>query len=83
MTSSPHPTANETTSVKGVLTPNLRAAGPRTDGARRSSKRRRTTPVENSQYAAFAVRVIRAHARRIAEGDVEVRGPDLLGHRTR
>lgn len=27
--------------------------------------------VENTDYAAFAVRVIRAHARRIADGDVD------------
>jgi len=27
--------------------------------------------VENTDYAAFAGRVIRAHARRIAEGDVD------------
>jgi hypothetical protein len=27
--------------------------------------------VENTDYAAFAARVIRAHARRIADGDVE------------
>jgi|NGEPerStandDraft_9_1074522.scaffolds.fasta_scaffold04809_3 hypothetical protein len=32
---------------------------------------RRRTPVENTDYAAFAGRVIRAHARRIAEGDVD------------
>jgi hypothetical protein len=35
MTGSPHPTANETTSVKGVLTPNLRAVDTRTEGPRR------------------------------------------------
>jgi hypothetical protein len=34
--------------------------------------KRRTRPaVENHDYAAFTRRVIRAHARRIAEGDIE------------
>jgi hypothetical protein len=34
--------------------------------------KRRTRPaVENQDYAAFSRRVIRAHARRIAEGDIE------------
>jgi hypothetical protein len=27
--------------------------------------------VENTDYAAFAARVIRGHARRIADGDIE------------
>ena len=33
--------------------------------------RRRRQEVENTDYAAFAGRVIRAHGRRIADGDVE------------
>ena len=32
---------------------------------------RRTWPVENHEYAAFARRVLRAYARRVADGDVE------------
>ena len=31
----------------------------------------RRAPVENTDYAAFAARVIRAHGRRVAGGDVE------------
>jgi hypothetical protein len=33
--------------------------------------------VENLDYAAFAARIIRAHGRRIAKGDIEAL-PDLL-----
>jgi hypothetical protein len=33
--------------------------------------------VENLDYAAFAIRIIRAHGRRIAQGDIEAL-PDLL-----
>jgi len=48
-------TAPEPNTVNTPLTPN-----------------RRTRPVvENTDYAAFAARVIRAHGRRIADGDVE------------
>jgi hypothetical protein len=32
---------------------------------------RRGRPVENDEYAAFARRVLRAYARRVADGDVE------------
>ena len=32
---------------------------------------RRTRLVENDQYAAFARRILRAYARRVADGDVE------------
>ena len=32
---------------------------------------RRGRPVENDQYAAFARRILRAYARRVADGDVE------------
>lgn len=56
--------------VNDSLTPN-RPAEPRPDQGSRPSRRRRKAPVENTDYAAFAVRVIRAHARRIAEGDVD------------
>ena len=40
-----------------------------TKGPQRS--RRRRSEVENDDFARFAVRIIRAHGRRIAEGDVE------------
>ena len=56
--------------VNAALTPDR--PGEQQPGLRSSrSARRRRTPVENTDYAAFAARVIRAHARRIAEGDVE------------
>lgn len=46
--------------------------------ARRSTARkRRRGEVENTDYAAFATRVIRAHARRVADGDVDALA-DLL-----
>jgi hypothetical protein len=32
---------------------------------------RRTRPVENDEYAAFALRVLRAFARRVGDGDVD------------
>jgi hypothetical protein len=32
---------------------------------------RRARPVENDDYAAFARRILRAYARRVADGDVE------------
>jgi hypothetical protein len=38
--------------------------------ATRPSQQRRRDVVENDQYAAFARRIIRAHGRRIATGDV-------------
>ena len=38
---------------------------------RAKAPKRRRAEVENTDYAAFAARVIRAHARRIAGGDVE------------
>jgi DNA-directed RNA polymerase specialized sigma24 family protein len=44
-------------SVKTGLTPNRRT--------------RRRRQVENSDYAAFAHRVVKAHARRVAHGDIE------------
>ncbi len=42
-----------------------------------TSRKRRRQGVENTDYAAFAARVIRAHARRIADGDVDALA-DLL-----
>jgi hypothetical protein len=52
--------------VKTVLTPDGRL----TISAAPARKRRRDD-VENPDYAAFARRVIRAHGRRVAGGDVE------------
>ncbi|MBI3688929.1 MAG: hypothetical protein HY241_16610 [Actinobacteria bacterium] len=43
----------------------------------RQTPGRRSGRVENPDYAAFARRIIRAHGRRIAAGDVEAL-PDLL-----
>jgi hypothetical protein len=57
-------------SVNAALTVDHRADQPRTTGPARRSRRRRDD-VENPDYAAFARRVIRAHGRRVAEGDVE------------
>ena len=37
----------------------------------RLTPNRRRRPVENDEYAAFVRRVIRAHARRVAAGDVD------------
>jgi len=56
--------------VKTMLTPDGRitiSAAP----VRTRSKKRRRDDVENPDYAAFGRRIIRAHGRRIAEGDVE------------
>ncbi len=41
-----------------------------TDKARLSRNRRRDV-VENDEYAAFARRIVRAYARRVAAGDIE------------
>jgi hypothetical protein len=60
-------------SVNRDLTVNRLAGQGRTDGpgtGAKSSKRRRSE-VENDDFARFAVRIIRAHGRRIADGDVE------------
>ena len=62
--------------VNSPLTPNRTPEpGPTTRSTRRTQGRR--SPVENLDYAAFAARIIRAHGRRIAEGDIEAL-PDLL-----
>ena len=63
--------------VNSRLTSNPAAdAGP--SGGRRSTgrARRRREPVENDQYTAFCVRILRAAGRRVADGDVEAL-PDL------
>jgi len=69
MTPRPHP-ATSPKGVKATLTPDRPVDGSSTGAPRRGRKGRRA-PVENTDYAAFAARVIRAHARRIADGDVE------------
>jgi hypothetical protein len=38
---------------------------------RRKGRRRRGSAVENDEFAAFTLRVIRAHARRIGDGDID------------
>ena len=62
--------------VKTDLTPN-RPTGSTSTRRPATGSRRRRRDVENLDYAAFATRIIRAHGRRIAEGDVEAL-PDLL-----
>jgi DNA-directed RNA polymerase specialized sigma24 family protein len=57
-------------SVNDALTPNRPATDTANARPRRRSRRRRGE-VENPDYAAFARRIIRAHGRRVAEGDVE------------
>jgi hypothetical protein len=68
------PTASSTAArllgVNPALTPNRPAdAAPTRSPARRS--RRRRGHVENGQFAAFVRRIIAAHGRRVAAGDVE------------
>jgi hypothetical protein len=53
----------------------LTAVGRASTNSRRS--RRRRTVVENDQYAAFTRRIVRAHARRVAGGDIDAL-PDLI-----
>jgi hypothetical protein len=62
--------------VKDELTPERPAAAGTTRGKTRPS-RRRTSAVENPDYAAFAARIICAHGRRIADGDIDAL-PDLI-----
>ena len=50
--------------------PQASPAGPNTVKNQLTPKRRARL-VENDQYAAFARRVLRAYARRVADGDVE------------
>jgi DNA-directed RNA polymerase specialized sigma24 family protein len=56
--------------VKGALTVN-RAASANCGGRPVRPSRGRRSEVENDDFARFAVRIIRAHGRRIAGGDVE------------
>ena len=72
-------TATGTGDVNTRLTADATSTSGRTKApARRSTARkRRRAEVENTDYAAFAARVIRAHARRVAGGDVDALA-DLL-----
>jgi hypothetical protein len=47
-------------------------------GDSRPARPRRRDVVENDEYAAFARRIIRAHARRVATGDIQAL-TDLVG----
>jgi hypothetical protein len=70
-----HPTQGPE-DVKAALTPKPAAdATPMRARGRRS--RRPRGEVENPDYAAFAARIIRAHGRRIADGDIDSL-PDLV-----
>jgi hypothetical protein len=67
---------NPQVAVKATLTPEPAAAtGPSRAKGRRSKRSR--CEVENPDYAAFASRIIRAHGRRISDGDIDSL-PDLL-----
>ena len=61
---------NPQAAVKATLTPEPAAATASTRAKGRRSKRSRGE-VENPDYAAFAARIIRAHGRRIADGDID------------
>ena len=63
MTTNPHTAFTRGFGVKAGLTP---APG-----------RTRRRYVENTDYAAFAARILRAHGRRVAEGDIEAL-PELV-----
>jgi hypothetical protein len=69
-TMSQHPASGRPDAVKDDLTPDRSAEHASTNRPTRPTRRRRTT-VENTDYAAFATRVIRGHARRIADGDID------------
>lgn len=69
-TMSQHQATRLPDAVKDDLTPNGPAEHAPTQRPTRRYQRRRTT-VENTDYAAFTARVIRGHARRIADGDVD------------
>jgi hypothetical protein len=68
-----HNTEPERNDVNDTLTAASRTRGTagKTPARRGTTRRRRRAEVENTDYAAFASRVIRAHARRISEGDVD------------
>ena len=62
--------------VKAPLTPESATVSTPVRARGRRSRRSRGG-VENPDYAAFATRIIRAHGRRIADGDIDSL-PDLL-----
>ena len=62
--------------VYDALTADRTTAGGSSRAKGRRSRRSRAE-VENPDYAAFAARIIRAHGRRIADGDIDSL-PDLL-----
>lgn len=67
---SQHPATRLPSTVKDDLTPDRPARQtPNRTPARRTNRRK--AAVENTDYAAFAARVIRGHARRIADGDID------------
>ena len=53
------------------MTATTRAARPHTVNRSLTANRRNRPAVENDQYAAFTRRIVAAHGRRIADGDVE------------
>jgi hypothetical protein len=61
---------NHQDDVNDTLTATPRAGGGSTNQAH-TTRRGRGGAVENTDYAAFATRVIRAHARRVAAGDID------------
>jgi hypothetical protein len=67
---SQHPATRLPNAVKDDLTPDPSTEQTPTKPPNRRSRGRRAT-VENTGYAAFAARVIRGHARRIADGDID------------
>jgi hypothetical protein len=67
---------NPQAAVKTTLTPEPAAVSGPTRAKGRRSKRSRGE-VENPDYAEFAARIIRAHGRRIADGNFDSL-PDLL-----
>jgi hypothetical protein len=69
-TMSQHPATRLGNAVKDDLTPDRPAEQAPTRRPPLPARRRRTI-VENTDYAAFATRVIRGHARRIADGDID------------
>ena len=63
-------TDRNATTATGATHTGRRAAGKNTDNPKLSRNRRRDV-VENNEYSAFARRILRAYARRVATGDIE------------
>jgi hypothetical protein len=70
------PATSQLGDVKAPLTPKP-ATGATPARVKGRQSRRSRGEVENPDYAAFAARIIRAHGRRIAGGDIDSL-PDLL-----